>query len=495
MVKTGIILLILSLAFSAIGYGMLKSYLHSDAFRRFLSAELSNAAGVRGEFGSFRWDGLEVRTDRFEAAGDGVVGDVHATDLSTEVILSGVRRGVWQLRGTSLRRLDLTLDATRNPQTLTPKENKKKSRWLPNEVEPDGLEIRDLSIKAKFGNGSVTSGGMGVTVQKTGSGHSYQAELVGGTIRLPFEKIAELRHTRSRLRYQGGRLFITEATLGARERGRITATGEWDFSSGQYALQGAAKDLTCEEVFNEDWSKRLTGDVLLDFSADNLSELSKASGSIQIRNGVLTALPLLDTLAAYADTRRFRMLTLHEAQTDWHCRDGEWLFTNFVLASDGLVRLEGTLRVRGRELDGNFRLGLVPGILTSIPGAETHVFQAGERGLLWTPLRITGTLDEPKEDLSDRLIEAAGSRMFEVIPETGGKVLKFTRSIFGETPADAVNKGLDTLEKGADIIDSTSGILGGTIGGILGHPPSKAIPEPDPKSDVRETAPPPPKVE
>jgi len=501
LVKACIILLVLILAISAIGYGMLKSYLHSDAFRRFLSAEVSNAAGVRGEFGSFRWDGLEVRTDSFEAAGDGVVSNLQATDLNTEVILSGVRRGVWQLRGTSLRRLDVTLDTTRRSEQWDAKviptdaSEKAKSRWLPSEVEPDGLEIRDLSLKALIKQGVASANGMSVSIRKTGKGHSYQAEVEGGTIRLPYEKIAELRLTRSRLNYQDGRLFITEATLGARQRGRIIATGEWDFASGQYAVQGSAKDLTCEEVFNEDWSKRLTGDVLLDFSADNLTETSKASGSMEIRNGVLTALPLLDVLAAYADTRRFRMLALHEARTDWHWREGEWVFTNIVLASEGLVRLEGTLMVRGRELDGNFRLGLIPGTLNSIPGAETHVFQAGERGLLWTPLRITGTLDKPKEDLSDRLIDAAGARMFEMIPETGERALKFTRSIFGETPSDAVNKGLDTLGKGVEIIDGTTGIIGGAIGGIFGVNPSKTTPEPDSTPEITEPSPPLPKEE
>ena len=34
---------------------------------------------------------------------------------------------------------------------------------------------------------------------------------------------------------------------------------------------------------------------------------------------------------------------------------------------------------------GRFRLGLAPGTLSTIPGAETDVFLPGERGLLWTP--------------------------------------------------------------------------------------------------------------
>ncbi|MDB4788547.1 hypothetical protein OAG50_04995, partial [Akkermansiaceae bacterium] len=74
------------------------------------------------------------------------------------------------------------------------------------------------------------------------------------------------------------------------------------------------------------------------------------------------------------------------------------------------------------------------------PGAETTVFQRGELGLLWAPMRVSGTLDAPKEDLSDRLIEAAGLRMFEMIPATGEWVLKNTNKVVGESTKDLLAK-------------------------------------------------------
>jgi hypothetical protein len=500
LLKSAIIALALLLVLSAVSYGLLKSYLHSDAFRRLLSDEVSQAAKVRGEFGAFRWDGFEVRTSSFEAEGDGLIRHLRADDLNTEVILAGVRRGVWQLRGTSLRRLDVTLNAAMPPGDAAalppppPAAKEEQSRWLPSEVEPDGLEIRELSVNAHAKQGPVTAGGLHVNIRKSGAGHAYQAEIRDGVIGLPFAKTPELRHHRSRLRYQDGRIFVSDASLGAWERGRIHATGEWDFASGQFAFEGGARDLTCAEIFNETWAKRLTGDAVVDFTADNLTGETVARGKLEIRNGVLTALPLLDALAAYADTRRFRMLTLHEARTDWRWRKDEWVFTHLVLASEGLVRLEGSLIVRGRELDGNFRLGLIPGTLASIPGAETDVFLPGERGLLWTPLRITGTLDKPQEDLTDRLIAAAGARMFEMIPETGARVFKYTRSMLGESPSDTVLKGLDTLGKGVEIIEDNTGVIRdvtGVLGGLFGgqrKPPTEPAPEPAP---VPEQGPPP----
>jgi hypothetical protein len=247
--------------------------------------------------------------------------------------------------------------------------------------------------------------------------------------------------------------------------GRIESSGEWDMGTRQYTLEGDASGMTCEDILSEDWAKRMTGDVASTFSMDNGSGSPAARGRLTIPGGVITALPILDALAAYADTRRFRVLNLNEARTEWRWKKGELGLTNLVLSSDGLVRLEGSVIIRGRTLDGSFRLGLAPGTLARIPGAETDVFIAGERGLLWTPLRITGTLDDPKEDLTDRLIAAAGIRMFDQIPETGEKVIKFTRSIIGDHPDQVIDKGVKIIEKGSGILREAGGVLDGLLGG------------------------------
>ncbi len=138
-----------------------------------------------------------------------------------------------------------------------------------------------------------------------------------------------------------------------------------------------------------------------------------------------------------------------------------------------MIRVEGNLIIRGEELDGTFRLGLAPGTLSAIPGAETDVFATGERGLLWTSLRITGTLDHPKEDLSDRLIAAAGARMFDRIPETGEKVIKFTHSLLGDPSPKTVEKGVKIIEESSKTLREVSGILDGILGGGRRPEPKK----------------------
>jgi hypothetical protein len=91
------------------------------------------------------------------------------------------------------------------------------------------------------------------------------------------------------------------------------------------------------------------------------------------------------------------------------------------------------------------------------------VFKPGRFGLLWAPIRVTGTLSDPKEDLTDRLTEAAGARMFELLPETGEKVFKFTKNVLGESPTKIIEKGSEVIDKGGELIKGAGDLLKGIL--------------------------------
>lgn len=469
-----------------VGYGILRSYLHSDAFRKFLSAEASSTAGVTGEFGLFRWQGLALETSSFEATGPSLITAVRADDLHTEVSLDGVMRGVWEIRDSHARRLEIFLDASKlaaevenstrpHPAASGPK----RPSWFPHDAELQGVDVGEVAVKAALPQGPLTVGGVRFHAEQAVGKNSYRGEINGGTIRLPSPLLPELRLDHARFRYQDEHVFLTDSTLNLWTNGRLQSSGEWDMKSRQFSVMGDAYDLKCDEILKADWAKLVTGDIATTFTLGNPLGFSQASGKLTLKNGTLTALPMLDALAAYADTRRFRILALNDAHTDWRWKKGEIALTNLLLSSEGLVRLEGSLIIRGREIDGQFRLGLAPGTLATIPGAESDVFVPGERSLMWTSLHLTGTLDDPKEDLTDRLINAAGLRMFEQIPATGEKALKFTRSIIEQSSGTTLKQGAKILEQGTGAARDITGILGNLLSGETPPEPDKSPPPPE----------------
>ena len=455
----------------ALGYAGLRAYLHSEGFRKFLSVEVSKAVKVVGSFSSFRWDGLAVETERFEATGEGMIVSVRADQIGTEVGFGALGKGAWELKQTRVSRVEVGLDFTRKeepsptlPDEVAKKVKKKQSGWLPSEVELESITIGELAIRAKTIEGDVAARGMRVRLEPLAAKGAYEGEITGGTIDPAKAWLPPIRLEKVRGSFRDGSAFITSADLRAWDSGRIDAFGEWDSKTGTYAFEGDLDGVKCDELLTKNWARRFTGDVSSTFSVNNISGKMAMNGELTVRNGTLTALPMLDALAAYADTRRFRMIQLSDARTKWRYSDGGYWFTDFVMASEGLIRLEGDFSIKGKAIDGLFRLGLVPGTLASIPGAETDVFLPGERGLLWAPIRITGTLDDPKEDLTDRLIMAAGMRMFDVIPESGEKVFKFTKSVLGETPDKVIERGLKVIDEGERVIEGAEDVIKGILG-------------------------------
>jgi hypothetical protein len=221
-----------------------------------------------------------------------------------------------------------------------------------------------------------------------------------------------------------------------------------------------------EEGVAEDWKQRLMGALAATFEVEGKpgGEVV-SSGDLIITDGVLPALPVLDRIVAYTSSMRFRRLALAEASLEFRKRGSVLDLRNIVLASEGLVRLEGEMKIDGRIIrKGNFRVGITPGILAHLPGAETKVFQRGAMGLLWPPLTISGSLDAPQEDLSKRLIAAAGERMFELVPESGKYALKYSGEVIGESTRKLLSREGIVLGTGKTLLDQANRTIGGATG-------------------------------
>ncbi|MGB6219991.1 hypothetical protein [Haloferula sp.] len=452
------------------GYLWLRSWLHSEDFRVMLSNAAGEGLGAKSEFGKFRWDGTSVSTESFDAMGEGLVEELHADGMNLGIGLGKVSSGVVQVSGARLNHLEVVLDLSAEAKVEplpgeiegTPRSVEvieKRSAWyselLPSEVVLTDLEVVRSSLEVKLKAGRAVFGGTRWTVRPEVSNQSYQVEANGGQVRLPWDQVPPLELRQARMRYQDLRVYLTDSEFSVYESGRLALVGEASLTGEGFAFGGRLRDVMAAEVLPEDWKQRLEGRIESEFSVGDSGSGLTIDGSLEVLNGTLTALPVLDHLAAYGGNPRFRRLSLNDARTDYYWKDGSLTVSNLELGSDGLVRLEGMLRMDPDErIDGRFRLGLAPGTLARIPGAETKVFLPGERGLLWTPLRITGTLDDPKEDLTDRLIDAAGERMFELLPETGDKVLRFTRQVVSGDMDSALEDGKAVLEQGNDLLDA-----------------------------------------
>ena len=481
--RLALALLVLIALGSVGGYMWLRKYLSSEEFRDVIVLKSQETLRAETALSPLRWDGFHVTTDSFEAAGVASAKEISVEGIKTGIVPSAVTRGVWSVVPSRVAKIKAVWDLTATPPTgvvgdAVPREDSASvsaekpwfDRWIPKKIETARLIIDHSDVLFITAEGDATVKGTRWEIEPMESLSQAKIRGNGGDIQLPFAWAPPMRLEKMPLVYQSGSLFLNDSDFRIYESGRLSLGGEANLEQKSYAIAGSMRDVLCSDVLPPDWRQRLSGKVEASFSMKSSSTGPVVNGEVQILQGTLTALPVLDKLAAYSQSLRFRTLSLHEARTDFTWSGDMVTLKNVRIGSEGLARMEGNIAFsrsapgQPYQMDGDFQVGLAPGTLAQIPGAEEDVFQPGPRGLMWAPMHLSGTLDDPKEDLSARLMAAAGARMFDIIPATGEKVLKYTQQVMQNVDPETINKVTDAAGK---VVDKAADLGTGVVGKVV----------------------------
>ncbi|MFC4994385.1 hypothetical protein [Rubritalea tangerina] len=474
--KCALGLVVVFLLSGVIGYQMVVSFLHSEGFREKIGKKVSRELGVPVTMGEMQWDGLHMENESVVGGSDGAIESLEANGISLDVDTSYLKREKWEISNVLVQTAGLVLDLRKEFTKLEmPKEKKSwVEKWLPSKAELLDAEVVRADAQILTDGGEYVVDNTSLKLSKEDFG--YQVTIEDGVLELPLPLIKEAQIRDASIRVLNERIVIDDAQLDVFASGRLSIEGEVDLAQEvpSYKMYGVLSGLKCADVINEDWKQRLSGDVESKFrvrpKAGNEPEFQ---GEVVIRDGQLTALPILDTIAAYTVIRDFKRLRFSEFRCDYY-RYGQLLrLSDIYVHCDGLMRIEGDLDIDGQSLRGSFDVGLNPGTLSHIPGAEEKVFLPGKEGMHWARVRISGTIDNVEEDLTERIKAAALDRLFEVV---GGKeVLRFTNRAaesFGELPEKLGEGGVqDLIQGGSDrVLESGKGALDAASSGDLTAP-------------------------
>jgi hypothetical protein len=140
-------------------------------------------------------------------------------------------------------------------------------------------------------------------------------------------------------------------------------------------------------------------------------EHGEVSGSVKISGAAIDLTDLFGTLHQLAKFGGVSDVRLDSIATDIRYQERSTQFSNFHASYQDQIRVEGSGSIGPDHVDCNLLVGLSPKILGWIPGAEERVFTDEKDGLRWTTVRISGTPDQPKEDLTKRLVSAFRDKM------------------------------------------------------------------------------------
>lgn len=392
---------------------VVNSYLRSERFHAFFEQKAGGSLQAKVEAAPWQFDGGSLAIDGLNAHGTSAAGFSHLqlaggrADLSFRRIFARV----WRVDQVNVERAEVRLNGPRIElppmDSLKPAEPSSTSTgWLPNRIEIGAAHIHEADLIWQDG------GLRGTSLQLKPSGDDWTIEGTGGKIqhgRLPPLDLVGLS-----LRYRKPLLVVNSAEFRQGTSGSVIANGEIHLDEGAN-LKATLTNIPLTPYLAEDWRMRLKGDISGQLNVRcqlPLRDSPEITGSLGLINGELEALPFLDSIAMFTHTEQFRRLKLSRATGEISQSGTRFTAKNVILESEGLIRIEGAFVIEASTIDGSFQVGVKSESLQWLPGSQT-VFTTASGAYVWTPMRLTGPVATPKEDLTPRLAAAAAGTMIE----------------------------------------------------------------------------------
>ena len=405
----------------------LTRYVESDAFRA--QVEKETAKGLHfpvGNYSPIRRTGfLSAASDGFKARdGRKALTAIDARGIAAHFNPLGVFVRRWQLDEVLIAGGEVGIQV----YEPTPEPSPSKPWYhifLPDRVYLAKVWSEPADVTWRFRNEK--GGFFGTRLLITPYGRDFEYRASGGMLKGAL--IPDLRLRRTHLRItktlltlfeldvapasQGDGFIRAEGTAGTRENKSVNFKVQFDKMPLREWLPAS---------WREHCSGVAAGEVHWKGSQPKL-ETSEVRASLRIGEGKVRGLPFLQTLSKITGKKSIEELSLSECSGELDWKNPRVDIKNIAIEDKGKFRIEGALSIREKSLGGAIQLGLAREYLAWLPRPE-EVFPREKAGYLWTTVHLSGTIDQPEQDLSPRVIET--------LKESPGAFLALTFRLIGD---------------------------------------------------------------
>ncbi len=411
-------------------------FLHSDAFRKLIGTKTGEALDSEAVYGPLRWAGSSLFSDSLIATGlpGSTVESLRADQIRADLNWRAIFQGVWRVEKIEVINFEGIFRPGSNEAPDQPRRPEVRgfASLLPRRFEVREVDIAKADVQFRAAQGVEMASLQDSALRLRPDGAGWTIEGHGGVLRLLNPPALDVVSFRSRI--QGDAFFLTDAQCRLGDSGKVSASGEFTSSS---KLRVEWNQIDIAEFLDPVWRDRLTG--LLAGTASLVwpetgLQAGKATGSFRLTNGLAQNLQLLDRVAIFTGAPQFRRMPLQEVSGNFEWSNEAVRITDLVAESKGLMRLEGNCTIATAGIvDGTFRVGVTPQTLQWLPGSRERVFTVAQGGYVWTNVKINGSLNDLREDLSSRLAAAMQDEAIhqgtQVIKELPGAATKGAQGV------------------------------------------------------------------
>lgn len=387
---------------------LLTNYVQGDAFR--VAMEQATAKGLHfahGRYAPIRRTGtLTAQSDRFQASdGRKAMKSLDAHGITAKFDPWGVFLRQWRFTDIHIQSGDVEIQIYEaNPEAVPGKP------WfaifLPNRVYLEKIESEQANITWRFRG--ERAGFFGTRLLITPNGRDFEYVATGGRLKMAVVPNLDLRRTHVLITKTLLTLYDLDLASDSKTDESIRAQGRAGVGEDKSVdAKATFQSVPIRQWLPAEWKGRLNGRAFGDVhwtGKDPKLESSSGEGSLGIRDGRVDDVPLLNKLAELARKKSFQRLDLNECSFHFAWRYPEIEIKDITIEEKGKFRIEGDISIKRRALRGTIKLGLTRDYLDWLPNPE-EVFSRRASGYMWTDVHLSGTIDEPRQDLSQRIID------------------------------------------------------------------------------------------
>ncbi|MCX7885642.1 MAG: AsmA family protein [Verrucomicrobiae bacterium] len=138
------------------------------------------------------------------------------------------------------------------------------------------------------------------------------------------------------------------------------------------------------------------------------------SGRLEIHDGMLAGVPVLETLAALLRINELRNLRFTECRMEFSMADNKMPTPVIRLVSPQVqITGKGVVSLADYSLNHDVTLAVAPDLLAKVPGEIRGIFQKQPDGFLAISFKVTGPYDAPKNDIAETLLKGAAQNLLQ----------------------------------------------------------------------------------